>query len=91
MSYRQTDASGAAADVFIGSEAERIARLEERMAALHALLTEIRADQKAMADTISRASGGLRVLLLLGSLAGAAGALRGGFALVSAWLSHNGH
>ncbi len=29
---------------------ERIARLEERMAVLHALLTEIRADQKEMAE-----------------------------------------
>ena len=72
------------------SDGERIARLEERMAALHTLLAEIRADQKAMADTISRAAGGLRVLLLLGSLAGAAGALRGAAAGLAAWISHNG-
>lgn len=77
------------------SDGERIARLEERMAALHALLTEIRADQKAMADTISRASGGLRVLLLLGTLAGAAGVLRGTAAGIGAWIGawiwHNAH
>jgi hypothetical protein len=75
----------------VGSDAERIARLEERMAVLHALLTEIRADQKAMADTISRASGGMRVLLLLGGLAGTLGVLRGIGASFAAWLTHGGH
>jgi len=82
--------SGTTAEFIVGSEAERIARLEERMAAVHVLLAEIRADQRAMADTISRASGGLRVLLLLGSLAGAAGALRAVVGAVGAWLPHNG-
>ena len=56
---------------------ERIARLEERMGSLIGLLDEIRTDQKALADTVARASGGLRVLLLLGGLAGAVGAVRG--------------
>lgn len=74
----------------MGTETERIARLEERMAVLLALLTEIRAEQKAMADTISRASGGLRVLLLLGGLAGAAGALRSLGGTVGGWLTHGG-
>lgn len=74
----------------IGSDAERIARLEERMAVLHALLTEIRADQKAMADTISRASGGMRMLVLLGGLAGAVGALRSLGVALGAWLTHGG-
>ena len=83
--------SAALNDLLPGTEAERIARLEERMAAVHALLAEIRTDQKAMADTISRASGGLRVLLLLGSLAGAAGVLRAAAAGLLGWASHNGH
>lgn len=60
------------------------------MGAVHALVSEIRADQRAMADTIARASGGLRVLMLLGALAGAAGALRGLVAVVAGWLPH-GH
>lgn len=72
-------------------DGERIARLEERMTVLHALLTEIRADQKAMADTIASASGGLRVLLLLGGLAGAFGVLRGFGGSLAGWLSHDGH
>jgi len=55
---------------------ERVARLEERMATLLALLDEIRRDQKALADTMARASGGFRVLLLLGGLAGLVGAAR---------------
>lgn len=56
---------------------ERVARLEERMTSLIALLDEIRTDQKALSDTVARASGGLRVLLLLGGLAGMVGAIRG--------------
>ncbi len=60
----------------IGLE-ERVARLEERMVLVHGLLTEIREQQKDMADTIARASGGMRVLLLLGALAGTLGTLRG--------------
>ena len=62
---------------------ERVARLEERMALVHGLLTEIREQQSDMADTIARASGGLRVLLLLGGLGSIAGALRG----IAAWTS----
>jgi hypothetical protein len=54
---------------------ERIARLEERMGSLIALLDEIRRDQRDLADTVARASGGMRMLLLLGGLAGLAGAL----------------
>lgn len=65
----------------IGLE-ERVGRLEERMDLVHGLLTEIREQQKDMAETIATASGGLRVLLLLGGLAGAAGALRG----ISGWV-----
>ena len=64
-------------------EPERIARLEERMGLVQALLEEIRGEQKAMAETIARASGGLRVLLLLGVLAGVACTLRG----IAAWAS----
>jgi len=62
---------------------ERVARLEERIDIVHSLLTEIREQQKDMADTIARASGGLRVLLLLGGLGSIAGALRG----IAAWTS----
>ena len=54
---------------------ERIARLEERLGGLIAVLDEIRRDQKEMAETVARASGGLRTLLLLGGLAGVVGAL----------------
>jgi hypothetical protein len=65
------------------SDNERIARLEERMTLVHLLLTEIRIEQKQMAETIARANGGFRVVLLLGGLAGMAGTARA----VSAWLS----
>ncbi len=54
---------------------ERLARLEERMGSLVSLLDEIRRDQRDLADTVARASGGMRMLLLLGGLAGLAGAL----------------
>lgn len=54
---------------------ERIARLEERMGSLIVLLDEIRRDQRDLADTVARASGGMRMLMLLGGLAGLAGAL----------------
>ena len=69
------------------TDQERIARLEERVGLVHALVTEIRTDQKQMADAIAGASGGLRVLLLLGALAGVAGAVRGAAALAGNWLS----
>ena len=55
---------------------ERVARLEERMTSALTLLDEIRSDQKELADIVARASGGLRMLLLLGGLAGFLGALR---------------
>ena len=67
---------------------ERVARLEERVGLVHALVSEIRADQKEMADAISRASGGLRVLMLLGGLAGVFGAVRGLAAIVAGWAPH---
>lgn len=67
---------------------ERVARLEERVGLVHALVTEIRAEQKQMAAAISSASGGLRVLMLVGGLAGAIGALRGLAALIAGWMSH---
>ncbi len=54
---------------------ERIARLEERMGSLIGLLDEIRRDQRELADTVARASGGMRMLVLMGGLAGLAGAL----------------
>ena len=38
---------------------ERVARLEERVGLIHAMVTEIRADQKHMAGAISGASGGV--------------------------------
>jgi hypothetical protein len=47
------------------------------MELVQALLEEIRRDQKDMAETMARASGGLRVILLLGGLAGLAGVLQG--------------
>ena len=68
---------------------ERVARLEERVGLVHALVAEIRADQKEMADAISRASGGLRVLMLIGGLAGVFGAVRGLSALVAGWIPHS--
>jgi hypothetical protein len=67
---------------------ERVARLEERVVLVHALVSEIRVDQKEMADAISRASGGLRVLMLIGGLAGVVGAVRGLAALVADWVPH---
>jgi hypothetical protein len=67
---------------------ERVARLEERVGLVHALVSEIRADQKEMADTIARASGGLRVLILVGGLAGVFGAVRGLAAIVAGWMPH---
>jgi hypothetical protein len=75
----------------IAGDTERIARLEERMTVVLGLLAEIRQEQKEMADTISRASGGMRVLLLLGGLAGLAGAARALVGATSAWLAHGGH
>jgi hypothetical protein len=66
----------------------RIARLEERVGLIHLLVTEIRSDQKQMREAIASASGGLRVLMLLGGLAGAAGALRGLIAVVAGWMPH---
>jgi hypothetical protein len=71
-----------------GAEPERIARLEERMGLVQALLEEIRGEQKEMAETIARASGGLRVLLLLGGLAGVAGTMRGIAAWAAGLLAH---
>ena len=65
----------------------RVARLEERMGLVHALVTEIREQQKGLADTVARASGGLRVLLLLGGLGSIAGALRGIAAWAGGWVS----
>ena len=55
---------------------ERVARLEERLAAILPLLDEIRAEQKAIGTTIARASGGFRMLVMLGGVVGVAGALR---------------
>ncbi len=55
---------------------ERVARLEERMTSVLGLLDEIRRDQKILADAMARASGGLRVLLLLGGVVGIISALR---------------
>jgi hypothetical protein len=66
----------------------RIARLEERVALIHPLLAEIRTDQKQMSQAIASASGGLRVLMLVGGLAGAPGALRGLFTVVAGWMAH---
>jgi hypothetical protein len=67
---------------------ERVARLEERMISLIALLDEIRRDQKDLADVVARASGGLRVLLLLGGLVGFLGALRSLMAWAGGLLPH---
>ncbi len=67
---------------------ERVARLEERMTSLIGLLDEIRQDQKELADTVARASGGFRVLLLLGGIAGLVGALRGLFGWAAAIWPH---
>ena len=55
---------------------ERVARLEERSAAILPMLDAIRAEQKVIAAAIARASGGLRVLVVLGGLIGAASAMR---------------
>ncbi len=75
-------------DTTTDTDQARIARLEERVGLVHALVTEIRAEQKEMAGAIAGASGGLRVLMLLGALAGVAGALRGIAAIVAAWIPH---
>ena len=67
---------------------ERVARLEERMMSLIALLDEIRRDQKELADVVARASGGVRVLMLLGGLAGLLGVLRSLVCWAGAMLPH---
>ncbi len=54
---------------------ERVARLEERSALILPILDEIQADQKKIAATIARAGGAVRVLLMLGTLVGVAGAV----------------
>lgn len=71
------------------TDQERIARLEERIGLVHSLVAEIRQDQKAMADVIARASGGLRVLILVGGLAGMAGSVRAVAVWASGWLPHS--
>jgi hypothetical protein len=73
------------------SDGERIARLEERVGVVHSLVMEIRSDQKELAEVVARASGGLRVLMLLGGVAGAVGALRGLGALLGGWVLPHGH
>lgn len=55
---------------------ERVARLEERMATQIGMLDEIRRDQRELADIVARASGGFRVLMILGGLTGLLGAAR---------------
>jgi hypothetical protein len=67
----------------VSSDAERIARLEERLGSAMDLLAAIRADQRehvARLDALTRlvagASGGLRVLLVLGAISAAWGVLR---------------
>jgi hypothetical protein len=70
------------------SDQERIGRLEERIGSLLTLVAETRQDQKAMAETVARASGGLRVLVLLGGLAGVAGLARAVTTWAGGWLPH---
>jgi uncharacterized small protein (DUF1192 family) len=69
---------------------ERVARLEERVGLIHALVAEIRADQKQMAASISGAGGGFRMLMLMGGLAAVVGAVRGLTSWIAAWVPH-GH
>ncbi len=73
------------------TDGERIARLEEQVASLRNLLTEIRVEQRAMLDTLTRASGGLRVLLALGAIGAAVGVLRSLGTSVGSWLSQFHH
>lgn len=68
-------------------DGERIARLEEQVASLRSLLAEMRVEQRAMLETLTRASGGLRVLLALGAIGAGVGALRGLGASIGSWLS----
>lgn len=68
-------------------DGERIARLEEQVASLRSLLAEMRVEQRAMVETLTRASGGLRVLLALGAIGAGVGALRSFGASISSWLS----
>ncbi len=68
---------------------ERVVRLEERVNMIHALVGEIRAEQKLMAASISGASGGLRVLMLAGGLVGLVGLLRGLISQVAGWFPHS--
>jgi len=70
---------------------ERVARLEERVGLIHAMVAEIRADQKQMAGAISGASGGLRMLMLMGGFAAVVGAVRGLATLVASWVPHGGN
>lgn len=69
------------------TENERIARLEEQVAALRALLTEMHAEQREMVETFTRVSGGFRMVLALGALGAAWGVLR----TVGAWISAGTH
>lgn len=79
-------------------DAERIVRLEEQMRGALALLAEIRADQKDhagrlddLARLVAGASGGLRVLVLLGAIGAAWGTLRAFGVSVGGWLSAGAH
>jgi hypothetical protein len=67
---------------------ERLARLEERMTMQLQVLNEIRRDHKTLTDTVARASGGFRVLLLLGGLTGLLGAARHMFDWVGSLWPH---
>lgn len=69
---------------------ERVARLEERLSAILPLLDEIRVEQKAIGNTIARASGGFRMLIMLGGVVGAAGALHKLFSWAIATLGIDG-
>jgi hypothetical protein len=56
---------------------ERLATLEANQRNLAADVTELKADVKVVLATLSQARGGWKALLLLASLAGAAGAFAG--------------
>lgn len=66
---------------------QRVARLEERVDTIHAVLTEIRNEQREISNTLAHASGGLRVMKLLGASAAAFGFLNSLAHWARAWLS----
>ncbi len=67
------------------TDAQRIVRLEEQVAAVRQQIGELREEQRQHAETIARAVGGVKMLAILSALGGAVTLLR----TTSWWLAHS--